>query len=123
MQIYGTDPDEVRLGRLVDDEDPLFKRMRFFHFGISIIYVDGAARKTRKALDYVTRTEPGRRYSHDIEAVGGTGRIDFEEGGPDRGVHGAGPVRTNHGMRCLQASCRFAPGQHRSFPPVSNGCR
>lgn len=99
MPIYGTDPDEVRLGRLVDDEDQLFKRMRLFHFRFSTIYVDGAARITRKALDYVTRTEPSRRYSHDIEAIGGTGRTDFEEA--VRTVAGTARVRSGPTMECV----------------------
>jgi hypothetical protein len=99
MQIYGTDPDEVRLGRLVDDEDPLFKRMRLFHFGISTIYVDGATRKTRQALDYVTRIEPGRRYTHEIEAIGGTGRTDFEEA--VRTVARTARVRSGRTKECV----------------------
>lgn len=99
MPIYGTDPDEVRLGRLVDDEDPLFKRMRLFHFRISTIYVDGAARKIRKALDYATRIEPGRRYTHDIEAMGGTGRTDFEEA--VKTVARTARVRSGPTMECV----------------------
>jgi hypothetical protein len=99
MPIYGTDPDEVRLGRLVDDEDPLFKRMRLFHFRFSTIYVHGAARRTCKALDYVTRIEPGRRYTHDIEAIGGTVRSDFEDA--VRTVAEKARVRSGRTMECV----------------------